>query len=471
MQNEFWFIVGSVEFYGEEALSHVRAHAEEMVDYWNSNQVFEFPVKLKELGISSSNIENLVLEANYRKEVKGVIFWMHTFSPAKSWVKGLKKLQKPMLHLATQYNEELPWQTIDMDFMNLNQSAHGDREFSFINKRLDMKNKIVVGYWQDETVIEQINCWMNLAETTAVSENIRIARFGDNMRNVADTEGDKVSALIDLGWEVDYYGVGDLVAEMEQVSTAEIDQVYQEYLTEYEISDENKQSEFFEEHTKEQAKMEIALEKFLIKNNYQGFTSNFEDLHGLKQLPGLAVQRLMVKGYGFAGEGDWKTAALTYLLKHLAKNNQTGFMEDYTYNLNKNNEYIMGAHMLEVDPVLANEKPILEVAPLGIGGKEDPARLVFGGKAGSGTVTCMIHNGNEYEIIINKIEAINCKAADSPNLPVACVLWKPLPDFSQGVRKWLEAGGGHHTVYSLALNAEQITDLCDLLNLKWTLIK
>ncbi|MFI3618634.1 MULTISPECIES: L-arabinose isomerase [Enterococcus] len=471
MKSEFWFIVGSVEFYGKETLSQVKAHAEEMVDYWNKNKSFEFPVKLKELGISSKNIEDLVLEANYRKEVKGLIFWMHTFSPAKSWVRGLKKIQKPMLHLATQFNQELPWKTIDMDFMNLNQSAHGDREFSFINMRLNLKNKIVVGYWQDKSVIDKVNHWMQVAETTAVSENIRIARFGDNMRNVADTEGDKVSALIDLGWEVDYYGVGDLVTEMEMVTKEEIDNVYQEYLLEYEVEEEDLKSDYFIEHTKEQAKMEIALENFLTKYNYQGFTSNFEDLHGLKQLPGLAVQRLMAKGYGFAGEGDWKTAALTYLLKHLAKNDQTGFMEDYTYNLMNGDQYIMGAHMLEVDPVLASEKPLLKVAPLGIGGKEDPARVVFGGKAGKGTVACMVHTGTEYEVIINEVEAIECKASDSPNLPVACVLWKPLPSFEQGVQKWLEAGGGHHTVYSLSLTSEQITDLCDLLNIKWTLIK
>lgn len=471
MQTEFWFIVGSVEFYGEETLSQVRSHAKEMVEYWNKNEVFDFPVKLKELGISSKNIQNLVLEANYREEVKGLIFWMHTFSPAKSWVKGLKKLQKPMLHLATQFNQELPWQSIDMDFMNLNQSAHGDREFSFINMRLNLKNKVVVGHWQDNSALNKVNNWMRIAETSAVSENIRIARFGDNMRNVADTEGDKVSALIDLGWEVDYYGVGDLVEEMEKVSSSQIEQVYQELLTEYDVSDSDLKSDYFVEHVKEQVKMEIALENFLTTNKYHGFTSNFEDLHGLKQLPGLAVQRLMAKGYGFAGEGDWKTAALTYLLKNLAKNKQTGFMEDYTYNLVDGDEYIMGAHMLEVDPVLASEKPKLQVAPLSIGGKEDPARVVFGGKEGKGTVACMIHNGNEYEVIINEIEAIECKAADSPNLPVACVLWKPLPDFNQGVQKWLEAGGGHHTVYSLALGSKEITDLCDLLNIKWTLIK
>ena len=471
MNSEFWFIVGSVEFYGEETLSDVRKHAREMVDFWNDNNIFDYPVKLKELGISSANIQELVLEANYRKEVKGIIFWMHTFSPAKSWIRGLKKLQKPMLHLATQFNLELPWQEIDMDFMNLNQSAHGDREFSFVNKRLNLNNKIVVGFWKDEKVIKQMNQWMRIAKTADVSETIRIVRFGDNMRNVADTEGDKVSALIDLGWEVDYYGVGDLVEEMRQVSTKDIDRVYQEYLEIYTVSDEDMKSEYFQEHTKEQAKMEIALENFFIKHNYHAFTSNFEDLHGLKQLPGLAVQRLMAKGYGFAGEGDWKTAGLTYLFKQLANNQETGFMEDYTYNLVENDQYIMGAHMLEVDPVLSSEIPQLKVAPLGIGGKEDPASVVFGGKAGKGTVSCMIHNGISYELIINEIEAIECKAEDSPNLPVACVLWKPKPDFNDGVKNWLEAGGGHHTVYSLTLTSEVITELCDLLNIKWTLIK
>lgn len=471
MKKEFWFIVGSVEFYGEETLSLVREHAKEMVSYWNEKKLFDCEIILKELGISSENIENLILEANFHKEVQGLVFWMHTFSPAKSWIRGLKKLQKPMLHLATQFNLELPWETIDMDFMNLNQSAHGDREFSFIAKRLNLKNKVIVGHWKDEQVIQEMNQWMNISKTYLLSNRVRIARFGDNMRNVADTEGDKVGALIDLGWDVDYYGIGDLVAEMTKIKEEDINATYKEYLSLYDVSEDDLQSEHFVNHVKEQAKMELALEKFLAEKNYQAFTSNFEDLHGLRQLPGLAVQRLMEKGYGFAGEGDWKTAGLVYLLKQLSNNKETGFMEDYTYNLNSKNPYIMGAHMLEVDPGLSSEKPKLKVAPLGIGGKEDPARLVFGGKAGEGTVTCMIHTGDKYEIIINEVEGIASKSNDAPNLPIGQVLWKPKPNFKEGVQKWLELGGGHHTVYSLSLSSDILIELCNMLNIKWTLVK
>lgn len=470
MDSEFWFIVGSVEFYGEKTLKKVQKHAEEMVSYWNEKQVFDYPVVLKELGISSKNIEDLVLEANFEKNVKGIICWMHTFSPAKSWIRGLRKLQKPLLHIATQFNLELPWQEIDMDFMNLNQSAHGDREFSFLTKRLDLKNKVIVGFWQDKEILAEINEWMVVSVIAGISETIRIARFGDNMRNVADTEGDKVAALIDLGWEVDYFGVGDLVNEMKNVRLEEIDQVYQGYLQNYAVTEEDLRSDYFEAHTKEQAKMEIALENFLTKNNYQAFTTNFEDLQGLKQLPGLAVQSLMAKGYGFAGEGDWKTAGLAYLLKKLADNKQTGFMEDYTYHLASDNPFIMGAHMLEVDPTLADETPKLKVAPLSIGEKEDPARLVFGGAKGTGTVTCMVHTGTTYKLIINEVEAIANKAEDAPHLPVAHVLWKPKPDFHNAVKKWLENGGGHHTVYSLVLRPEIIIELGKAINLPVILI-
>ncbi|MDQ0204625.1 L-arabinose isomerase [Pectinatus haikarae] len=469
MKKEFWFVVGSVEFYGENNLAEVRAHARAMADFWNEKNCFPYTIVLTELGISSANISDLVREANYRTNVAGIILWMHTFSPAKSWIAGLKKLQKPMLHLATQFNESVPWETIDMDFMNLNQSAHGDREFAFINRRLNKKNKIVAGYWRDSSVLNEMSSWMNTANTFQECEVVKIARFGDNMRNVADTEGDKVSAQIQMGWSTDYYGIGDLVEVVNKVSSNEVEKLFRIYKNIYEFDFGKNDKLFFEEHVKEQARIEIALRQFLTERNYQAFTTNFEDLHGMRQLPGLAVQRLMAEGFGFAGEGDWKTAALDYVLKILSGNQKTGFMEDYTYNFSPGNEYIVGAHMLEVDPTLAAEKPKVVVAPLGIGGREDPARLVFNGCQGKGVVASIIHLGNSYELIINEIAAQKCEK-ESPKLPVAKVIWKPMPSFKEGVKKWLEVGGGHHTVYSLALKSDQIIDLCTLLDLDYKLI-
>lgn len=469
MEKEFWFIVGSVEFYGEANLAQVKQHAQEMVDYWSAQQCFPYTIKCQPLGISSDSIANIILEANYQPQVLGVIFWMHTFSPAKSWIKGLKLLQKPMLHLATQFNIAVPWQTIDMNFMNLNQSAHGDREFGFITKRLNKQNKIIAGYWQNTTVQSQIADWMNVVNANSFNSSIRIARFGDNMRNVADTEGDKVEATIQFGWEVDYYGIGDLVELVNQVQTEQIEQLYQKYIQLYHFDIQNNCLDFFQKQVKYQAAIEIALRQFLSKHNYQAFTTNFEDLHGLEQLPGLAVQRLMADGYGFAGEGDWKTAALVYLLKILAKNQKTGFMEDYTYNLVDDDSYIVGAHMLEVDPTLTNDKPHLIVSPLGIGGKSDPARLVFNGSAGKGIVVSILHFANKFKLIINEIEAQSIPQ-QSPCLPVAKVVWKPLPNFKQSVERWISAGGGHHTVYSLNLNSSQLIELCKLMNLEYELI-
>lgn len=466
---EFWFVVGSQNLYGEETLNQVKEHAIQIVDGLNKSKVLSYPLVFKELVTTSDEIKNVMKEVNYQDSVAGVITWMHTFSPAKMWIAGTKLLQKPLLHLATQFNEKIPWDTIDMDFMNLNQSAHGDREYGFINARLKKNNKIVVGYWGNKSVQQDISLWMDSAIGFIESQSIKVARFGDNMRHVAVTEGDKVEAAIQFGWTVDYYGIGDLVAEMEKVTKEEIQATYEECQNLYEFELGNNELAYYEEHVKEQIKIEIGLRRFLEAGGYTAFTTNFEDLHGMKQLPGMAVQRLNAEGYGFAGEGDWKTAALDRLMKIMAKNKQTGFMEDYTYDLTEGNETILQSHMLEVDPTLASNKPKVIVQPLGIGDKEDPARLVFDGAAGSGVVVSMLDLGTHYRLLINAVEA-EVPTQEAPNLPVARVLWKPKPNFKDGVTKWIQSGGGHHTVVSLVLTVEQIQDWAKLVNLETIVI-
>src|SRR5699024_7947367 len=374
-KREFWFIVGSQHLYGEETLNQVRKHAKKILSCRNKHAELPYPLIFKEVVTTADEITSLMKEVNYQDQVAGVITWMHTFSPAKMWIHGTKLLQKPLLHLATQFNKEIPWETIDMDYMNLNQSAHGDREYGFINARLRKNNKIVVGHWTDKATRKDISDWMISAVGFNESHNIKVARFGDNMRNVAVTEGDKVEAAIQFGWTVDYYGIGDLVEEMSKVTSKEIESTYEECQSLYDFDYGDNSPEYFEVHVKEQIKIEIALRRFLNAGGYTAFTTNFEDLHGMKQLPGMAVQRLNAEGYGFAGEGDWKTAALDRLMKVMSNNTATGFMEDYTYNLTAGNEYILQSHMLEVDPTMAETKPRVVVHPLGIGGKEDPARL------------------------------------------------------------------------------------------------
>lgn len=467
---EFWFVVGSQNLYGEETLNQVKDHAHEMVKGLNESGTLSYPLVFKELVTTSDEIKNVMKEVNYQDEVAGVITWMHTFSPAKMWIAGTKLLQKPLLHLATQFNEKIPWDTIDMDFMNLNQSAHGDREYGFINARLKKNNKIVVGYWGNKSVQQDIALWMDSAIGFIESQNIKVARFGDNMRHVAVTEGDKVEAAIQFGWTVDYYGIGDLVAEMEKVSTEEIHATYEECQKLYEFELGNNELSYYEEHVKEQIKIEIALRRFLEAGGYTAFTTNFEDLHGMKQLPGMAVQRLNAEGYGFAGEGDWKTAALDRLMKIMAKNKQTGFMEDYTYDLTEGKEMILQSHMLEVDPTLASSKPKVIVQPLGIGDKEDPARLVFDGASGNGVVVSMLDLGTHYRLLINAVEA-EIPTQEAPKLPVARVLWTPKPNFKEGITKWIQSGGGHHTVVSLVLTVDQIQDWAKMVDLETIVIK
>ncbi|EGP5687346.1 L-arabinose isomerase [Enterococcus faecium] len=469
-EKEFWFVVGSQHLYGEEALREVKKHAQEMVDELNENGQLPYPIRLQELAVTADTITKNMKEVNYREEVAGVITWMHTFSPAKMWIRGTKLLQKPLLHLATQYNESIPWKTIDMDFMNLNQSAHGDREYGFINARLNKQNKIVVGYWKRPEIQKEIAAWMDVAVAYNESFGIKVARFGDNMRNVGVTEGDKVEAQIQFGWTVDYFGIGDLVQVIDRVSDEEVEQLFEEYKELYTFDYGDYEEKTWEEHVKVQAQQEIGIRRFLEEGGYNAFTTNFEDLYGMKQLPGLAVQRLMAEGYGFAGEGDWKTAAIDRLLKIMARGKDTGFMEDYTYELASGQEAILESHMMEVDPTLAATKPRIVVSPLSMGDREDPARLVFDGKAGEGVVVSMADFGTHYKLLINEVEAFE-PTTEAPNLPVARVLWKTKPNFHEGVHSWIQAGGGHHTVVSLNLTTDQIETWAKLVELETVVIR
>ncbi|NLY62424.1 MAG: L-arabinose isomerase [Erysipelothrix sp.] len=468
INKKFLFIVGSQHLYGEEALAQVRSNAEKITSELNKFSL-PYPIEFKGLATTPDEITKLMKEVNYDDSVAGVITWMHTFSPAKMWIRGTQLLQKPLLHLATQFNESIPWESIDMDFMNLNQAAHGDREYGYINARLDKRNKIIVGYWDDVEVKTDIAAWMDVAVAYEEGFKIKVARFGDNMRNVAVTDGDKVEAQIQFGWYVDYYGIGDLVEVVKEVSEEEINSVFSEYeeLYEFEYGDYDKET--WEKHVKVQAAYEIALKKFLAKGGYTAFSTNFEDLHGMDQLPGLAVQRLMAEGYGFAGEGDWKTAALDRFLKIMSHNQQTGFMEDYTYELARGREAILQSHMLEVDPTLAANKPRLVVSPLSIGDKADPARLVFDGVEGEGVAVSIADFGTHFKVLVNSISAFTPEEA-APNLPVARVMWKVNPGFKQGVHSWIENGGGHHTVASLALTVDQILDWTNMLDVETVLI-
>ena len=469
-EKEFWFVVGSHHLYGEEALREVKKHAQEMVDELNENGQLPYPIRLQELAVTADTITKIMKEVNYREEVAGVITWMHTFSPAKMWIRGTKLLQKPLLHLATQYNESIPWKTIDMDFMNLNQSAHGDHEYGFINARLNKQNKIVVGHWKRPEIQKEIADWMDVAVAYNESFGIKVARFGDNMRNVGVTEGDKVEAQIQFGWTVDYFGIGDLVQVIDRVSDEEVEQLFEKYKELYTFDYGDYEEKTWEEHVKVQAQQEIGIRRFLEEGGYNAFTTNFEDLYGMKQLPGLAVQRLMAEGYGFAGEGDWKTAAIDRLLKIMARGKDTGFMEDYTYELASGQEAILESHMMEVDPTLAATKPRIVVSPLSMGDREDPARLVFDGKAGEGVVVSMADFGTHYKLLINEVEAFE-PTTEAPNLPVARVLWKTKPNFHEGVHSWIQAGGGHHTVVSLNLTTDQIETWAKLVELETVVIR
>ncbi|WP_050183802.1 L-arabinose isomerase [Domibacillus robiginosus] len=464
-KKEFWFVTGSQHLYGEETLKEVQKNSEEVVSGLNEGEALSYPVVFKEVLTTSEDIHGLMQQANIDQHCAGVITWMHTFSPAKMWIAGLKALQKPLLHLHTQFNRDIPWSSIDMDFMNLNQAAHGDREYGFIGTRMQIGRKVIVGHWQDESIKKDVSDWMNIAVAVAEGPNIRVARFGDNMRNVAVTDGDKVEAQIKFGWVVDYYGIGDLVEEMKNVTQDQIDSIYEEYKQQYTFEE----SDDICAAIKEQAHIEIGLRSFLEKGGYTAFTTNFEDLHGMKQLPGLAAQRLMADGYGFAGEGDWRTAALLRMMKIASGNKQTSFMEDYTYHLEAGNEMILGSHMLEVCPTIATSKPRIVVNPLSIGGKADPARLVFDGISGQAVNASLVEMGGRYRLIVNVVDAVE-SPKQTPNLPVAKVLWKPQPSLKTATESWIYAGGAHHTVLSFAVSAEQLYDFAEMAKIECVII-
>ncbi|GEO74044.1 l-arabinose isomerase [Levilactobacillus namurensis DSM 19117] len=467
---EFWFVTGSQHLYGEEQLKSVAKDAQDIADKLNASGKLPYKVVFKDVMTTADGITKFMKEVNYNDKVAGVITWMHTFSPAKNWIRGTELLQKPLLHLATQYLNNIPYDTIDFDYMNLNQSAHGDREYAYINARLKKNNKIVYGYWGDEDVQEQIARWEDVAVAYNESFKVKVARFGDTMRNVAVTEGDKVQAQIQMGWTVDYYGIGDLVKEINAVSDADVDKEYADLESRYEMVQGDNDAETYKHSVRVQLAQYLGIKRFLEKGGYTAFTTNFEDLYGMEQLPGLAAQLLIRDGYGFGAEGDWKTAALGRVMKIMSHNKQTAFMEDYTLDLRKGHEAILGSHMLEVDPSIASDKPRVEVHPLDIGGKADPARLVFTGSEGDAIDVTVSDFRDNFKMIGYAVDA-HKPEAETPKLPVAKQLWTPKVGLKQGALAWMQAGGGHHTMLSFSLTEEQMEDFATMMNMNKAFIK
>ncbi len=466
---KFWFVTGSQHLYGPEAIEEVGRHSQTMVQALNEDKSIPFEIVFKPVLTTPEDIWRLVAEANASEECAGLITWMHTFSPAKMWIGGLSELRKPLLHLHTQFNRDIPWDTIDMDFMNLNQSAHGDREYGHIGARLRIRRKVVVGHWENPEVRARLAAWMRTAVAVVEGRRLKVARFGDNMRQVAVTEGDKVEAQIQFGWSVNGYGVGDLVQYVNAVSDAEVDRLMEEYADRYEIVPEGRTEGPVRDAIRYQARVELGLTAFLEEGGFSAFTTTFEDLHGLEQLPGLAVQRLMEKGYGFGAEGDWKTAALLRTMKIMAGGEGTSFMEDYTYHFEPGNEMVLGTHMLEVCPTIADGKPRIEVHPLSIGGKADPARMVFDGREGSALNASLIDLGRRFRLLINTVDAVKPQKP-MPKLPVARVLWKPHPSLAESAEAWILAGGAHHTVFSYAVTVEQLLDWAEMVGVEGLVI-
>lgn len=458
---KFWFCTGSQDLYGDECLEHVAEHSRIMVDRLNQSGVLPYEVVWKPTLLTNTMIRQTFNEANADETCAGVITWMHTFSPAKSWILGLQEYRKPLLHLHTQFNREIPYDSIDMDFMNENQAAHGDREYGHIVSRMKIERKVIVGFWDDKEVQERIASWMRTAIGVIESSHIRVMRIADNMRNVAVTEGDKVEAQIKFGWEVDAYPVNEIAEAVKEVSKGDTDALVEEYYDKYEILLEGRDEAEFRKHVAVQAQIEIGFERFLEEKNYQAIVTHFGDLGSLQQLPGLAIQRLMEKGYGFGGEGDWKTAAMVRLMKIMTQGKKdakgTSFMEDYTYNLVPGKEGILEAHMLEVCPTIAEGPISIKCQPLSMGDREDPARLVFTSKTGKGVATSLIDLGDRFRLIINDV---NCKKVEQPmpKLPVATAFWTPEPNLQTGAEAWILAGGAHHTAFSYDLTAEQMGD-------------
>ncbi len=459
-QYQFWFVVGSQFLYGPEVLDTVAARAAEMAEKLSA--VLPYPLVYKVTAKTNQEIAQVCKEANYEDSCAGVITWCHTFSPSKMWINGLADLRKPWCHFATQYNQEIPNEEIDMDFMNLNQAAHGDREHGFIGARLRKPRKVIAGFWQDEAVQQRIGSWMKAAVGVAVSKSMKVMRFGDNMREVAVTEGDKVEVQAKLGWQVNTWAVGDLVKVMDKVTEAEVDALMETYKASYDFATDDLET------VRYQAREEIAMKKMLDAEGCLAFSNTFQDLWGMKQLPGLASQHLMALGYGYGGEGDWKVSAMTAILKAMGEggNGASAFMEDYTYHLVKGREYSLGAHMLEVCPSVAADRPRIEVHPLGIGGREDPARLVFEGRSGDAIVVSLIDMGGRLRLICQDIHCVK-PILPMPNLPVARVMWQAEPSLTTGVECWITAGGAHHTVLSYDVTAEQMKDWANMLDIEF----
>lgn len=468
---EVWFLTGSQHLYGPETLEQVAAHSREIAAALDAAPAIPTRVVFKPVLTTPEQIHGLCLEANATPSCVGVVAWMHTFSPAKNWIAGLTALKKPLAHLHTQYNRDIPWADIDMDFMNLNQAAHGDREFGFMASRLRLNRKVVVGHWSDAEVQERLGVWSRVACTWADMQGMRVARFGDNMRSVAVTEGDKVEAQMRLGYQVYGYGIGDLVAQVNAATDRDISAMIDAYEAEYDIAPDLRRGGARHDSVREAARIEVGLRRFLKAGEFKAFTTTFEDLHGLTQLPGLSVQRLMRDGFGFGAEGDWKTAALLRASKVMAAGllGGTSFMEDYTYHLDPAGMRVLGAHMLEICPSIASDKPSLQVHPLGIGGKADPARLVFDTPPGPAINASLVDMGNRFRLIVNDVDVI---APDQPmpKLPVARALWIPQPDLKLGAAAWIYAGGAHHTVFSQSLTAEYMADFAEIAGIEFVRI-
>ena len=467
---EVWFVTGAQLLYGGDAVIAVDAHSNAMVK--GLNESGNLPVKVVYKGTvnSATEVQATFKAANNDDKCIGVITWMHTFSPAKMWIHGLQEFKKPLLHFHTQFNKEIPWKEIDMDFMNLNQSAHGDREFGHIMSRMRKNRKVVVGHWQDEKAQERIAVWMRVAAAWADAQDMLIVRFGDNMNNVAVTDGDKVEAELRLGYHVDYYPIAELVAQQDKVTDEEIAALVKKYDQLYDVADNAKEGGKDRMQVIEAARVEIALRRFLALKGAKAFTTNFDDLHGVDQLPGLACQRLMAEGFGFGAEGDWKTAALCRTMWFMGQGLEGGcsFMEDYTYHFDGKDSAILQAHMLEVCPLISEHKPKLEVHPLGIGGKNDPARLVFTTKEGAGVAATVVDMGNRFRLIVNQVDCI--KSHKLPKLPVASALWIPQPSLEVGAAAWILAGGTHHTSFSFSIDREYLDDYAEIAGIEMVVI-
>jgi L-arabinose isomerase len=470
-ETEVWLVTGSQHLYGDTALKQVAEHSQIIARGLVESGKLPVKVVFKPVVTTPQAIYNLCQDANYAKNCLGLITWMHTFSPAKMWIAGLKALQKPFVHLHTQFSRDLPWSTIDMDFMNLNQSAHGDREFGFIGSRMHLNRKVIVGYWQDQDVLTKLATWLRAASAWHDIQGAKIARFGDNMRDVAVTEGDKVAAQIQFGFSVDGYGIGDLVRVTNDVSDAEVDRLVAEYDDCYAVARSLRRGGEQHSALRDAARIELGMRAFLEAGSFKAFTTTFEDLHGLAQLPGLAVQRLMADGYGFGAEGDWKTAALVRLVKVMGRglDGGTSFMEDYTYDFNEECPKVLGAHMLEVCSTIAEAKPSLEIHPLSIGGKSDPPRLVFNVRSGPAINASLLDLGNRFRMLVNKVDVIQPEQPLS-RLPVARVVWIPRPDLKTAAGAWIRAGGAHHTAFSQAVTEEHLEDFAEMADMEFLLI-